>query len=246
MWIKLTTVVVSAAMLSGCALMGGGLAPIPDAREFDSFGSRVGPASTLSEFRRELTKYINEYQVRATEKRKMEWDSSGLTTYGGVFAVLGALADRTGLLNTGAGVAGVGLTTTSRYNFHQQAQVYYLALKKLTCVSSKVGLIPDAVFARAANSDDPGAAEVGRSALSILVSSVDSIRQEAVNGTLGISPGSLSRDDLVNLFNTYRAPAAARAMEAGVDPAEVARNRAAGETVKALMADVALCVKVAT
>lgn len=246
MWIKMTTVAAAAALLGGCALVGGGLAPIPDAREFDSFGARLGAATRLSEFRAALGQTINEYQVRASEKRKMEWDSSGLTTYGGLLAVMGALADRTGLMNTGAGLAGVGLTTTSRYNFHQQAQVYYLALRKLTCVSSKVALIPDEVFSRAARSDDAGAAEVGRSALPMLIASVDGIRQEAVNGTLGIAPGNLSRDDLVNLFNTYRAPpAGAKALEPGVDPAEAARNRAAGETVKALMADVALCVKAA-
>lgn len=93
--------------LSGCAILTNpnGLVPIPSQREFEPFTTRMpvdwGSVNIdqvgIEPFRRGLVRIIGEYHGYAAERRRMEWDSTGLTTFGGIAAVAGAIADKTGL-----------------------------------------------------------------------------------------------------------------------------------------------------
>lgn len=236
--------------VSGCALLSNAdnLIPIPAESEYESYSAKMRTISpngdpTLSEFRSQLIVFIGEYHKRAAERRKMEWDSSGMATYGGLGAVLGGIANKTGLINTGAGIAGIGLATGSRYNFSQQSLVYFNALKKLSCIEAKVSSVPSTVLDDAKLSDDVDAANIAKGGMKQLIDAVDNVRIEAINGMLGISPTTPTRDELLTMFNAYKPGVnTANAPQLGVS-ADMTRQRAAAETFKVLLSEVAVCVK---
>jgi len=235
--------------MQGCAILSNAdnLVPTPSVKEFDTFESRLPGVSkdnaSIADFQRQLVLYIGEYHRRASDRRKMEWDSSGMTAYGGLAAVAGALADKTGLMNTGAGLAGLGLATSARYNFSQQSQVYLTAVRRLACINSKLATIPNTVFDDAMNSPDANAAAMAKGAVRQMANTVDSIRIDANNGLLGIAPGVPSRDELLTMLKSYLPAAAAGAAAPAAPDPDAIRRREAGEQVKSLLADTATCAK---
>lgn len=247
---KFCILIACVLLLSACASVSSerGLAPIPTVKELTPadgyFRMKVpGERMALSHFKSRLVTVIHDYHGYAVDRRKLEWNASGLSTYGGLLAVAGALADRTGLLNTGAGVAGIGLVTSSRYNFAQQSAVYIEAVKSLSCIMAKVAPIPDTVLEDAMLSDDANAAKIAEGAIPTLISLVDTVRINANNGLLGIAPTVLSRDELMVMVKSYSAQAPVPAVPGGPVSADMIRKREAGQTVKTLLADVAVCAK---
>lgn len=254
-----TSIILLASLstqLCGCAMLSNAdkLAPIPTVREYaTTFADRLKEAGgqgkpTLPEFKTGLVKMIGEYHGYAATRRQIEWDSSGLTTYGGLGAVVGALAHRTGLTNVGAAVAGLGLATSSRYNFAQQSIIYVNSVKKLSCINSKVAFIPETIFDDAKLSDDVNAATIAKGAVDQLVFGVESVRIEASSGVMALVPATPTRDELLTMMKSYRpaeAPAAPGANAAPEVPPSAAmlRQREAGEQVKTLLSEAALCIK---
>lgn len=235
--------------LSGCSTLVSKTrwAPIPTIAEFDTFRSRLqltgaGASPTPAQFRVSLIEYIGEMHGYAAEKRSMEWENSGLAAYGGMAAVLGALADRTGLLNTGAAVAGFGLANSSRYNFGQQAIIYVTAVKKLSCISNKVAFVPDSAFADARETDDPAAAVIAKGAIDTLIVAVETVRIESINSMMSLAPPSPTRDDYLSMFNMYRPGSPGANAAPNPDP-NIQRKRDAAEQIKVLLTDVGVCTK---
>lgn len=188
---------------------------------------------------RELVKYRDEVYARAAERSKLEWETSGFATYGGVAAVVGALADRTGLLNSGAGLAGFGLTQSARYRFAEQRQIYVVALGKLYCITGKVNSASDVAVALARGSSDPNAQDAALRFADKVVAAVDAVRVEYTNALFGLTPGVPSREELTALFNRYRVPAVA---VSGGDQQQQAKD-AAGATVLGLTDAIQACSK---
>jgi hypothetical protein len=245
---KVITVFGLCAALAGCSSLGSNSSwmPIPTMKEYAiSFKSRLeqkslGTVPSITILKTGLVDFIAEYHGYAVDKRKMEWDSSGFVTYGGIAAVLGALADKTGLLNSGAALAGLGLSNNNRYAFSQQSDVYMTAVKKLACINSKVALVPDHVFEDAKQTDDKVAADTASEAIANLIAAVDTVRIEAVNSLLAIKPSPPTRDELMALFKTYL-PAAGNAAPSA-DP-DMPRKRAAGVQIQKLLDEVVICAK---
>lgn len=233
------------AALTGCSTVGSTWGPFPEAKELMSFADRwavapkTGVNNEVAEMQRELVKYRDELYARALERSKLEWDSSGLTSYGGLAAVVGALADRTGLMNTGAGLAAIGLTNSTRYRFHDQTQIYVVALKRLACITGKVNSTTDQMRGLAVGSSDPAAAAAARNYTTTVIASVDFVRTEYTNGLLGLTPSVPTREEFLALINTYRPVVAA---PAGADPSQPAKDEA-GVKVKALSDEVQQCAK---
>jgi hypothetical protein len=189
---------------------------------------------------RDLVKYRDEIYVRALDRSKLEWESSGLTTYGGLAAVAGALADRTGLINTGAGLAAIGLTNSTRFRFHDQTQIYVVALKRLSCITGKVNSANDQMRALAVGASDQIAAAAARNFTNTVIAAVDFVRVEYTNGLLGMAPVVPTREELLALVNTYRPAAAIAAAAADADQA--AKDEA-GTKMKALSEEIQQCSK---
>lgn len=245
---RVLAVVFFVFALTGCSTLvsKNRWAPIPTIAEFDTFRSRLqlagAGAPTPAQFRVGLIEYIGEMHSYVAEKRSMEWENSGLAAYGGMAAVLGALADRTGLLNTGAAVAGFGLANGSRYNFGQQATIYVSAVKKLSCISNKVAFVPDSVFADARETDDTSAAKIAEGAMNTLIVAVETVRIESINSMMSLAPPSPTRDDYLNMFNMYRGGSSGANAAPNPDP-DIQRKREAAEQIKLLLTEVGVCTK---
>lgn len=243
---RLATIAVLAAVtLSGCTTVTNSWGPFPETNELTSFADRwaAAPKSSLNtevaDMQRELVKYRDEIYARALERSKLEWESSGLATYGGLAAVAGALADRTGLVNTGAGIAAIGLTNSTRYRFHEQTQIYVVALKRLACITGKVNSANDQMRALAVGASDPAAVAAARNLTSTVIASVDFVRTEYTNSLLGLTPTVPSREELLALVNTYRPPVAPAA---AMDAFQQAKDEA-GTKIKGLSDEVQQCAR---
>ena len=240
------TIALTVTTLSGCSTIGNSWGPFPEAKELTSFADRwaAAPKSGLhnevADMQREIVKYRDEIYARALERSKLEWESSGLTTYGGLAAVVGGLADRTGLMNTGAGLAAVGLTNSNRFRFHDQTQIYVAALKRLACIVGKVNSANDQMRALAVGASDPVAASAARNLTNTVIASVDFVRTEYTNGLLGLAPTVPTREELLALVNTYRQPVPAAAT---ADPAQPAKDEA-GTKIRGLSDEIQQCAKV--
>lgn len=239
----------ASVFLSGCTTVGERWAPFPDQAELQSFKDRwekaAKPEPSISLMQTELVKYRDMIYDRALQRSKLEWDSSGFATYGGVAAVVGALASRTGLVNTGAGIAGLGMINSARYRFSEQTQIYVGALKRMACITSKVNSIDDRTLLLARGSNDANAKDASLQFFDKVVVSVDATRIEYTNALLGLSPGTPTRDEMLALFNKFlpAAPAAAAVASEGISKEEQAAMNAAGEMVLKLITDIQACAK---
>ncbi|ALZ14024.1 hypothetical protein ABMZ67_23570 [Pseudomonas aeruginosa] len=91
--------------------------------------------SLASENAEGLRVLINKH---STDSSKRDWGSGDFTTVGTIAAVGGAVADQTGLMNTGAGMSILGLTARERYKYNIQSASYVGARKALECMLSHV------------------------------------------------------------------------------------------------------------
>ena len=245
MSIKSIAAVIAATAISGCATVSSSWTPFPQQHELMSFADRWKAAAhgslptEVAEMQRELVKYRDEIYVRAADRSKLDWDASGMATYGGLAAVVGALADRTGLLNTGAGIAAVGLTSSKHYRFREQAQIYVAALKRLSCITGKVNTVSDQMRVLGVGASDQSASAASRNFINTVVASVDFVRTEYTNGLLGLTPSVPTREELLGLTNTYRPAGAAAAV---ADAQQQAKDEA-GAKMKALSDEVVQCSK---
>jgi hypothetical protein len=234
-------------VLGGCSTVGSEWAPFPQNNELTSFADRwagapkSGAGTEVATMQRELVKYRDEIFSRALDRHRLEWESSGLTTYGGLAAVAGALADRTGLLNTGAGLAAIGLANSTRFRFQDQKQIYVTALKRVACITGKVNAVNDLTVSLAKGASDQTAAAAARNFIDTVIAAVDYVRGEYTNGLLGLTPTVPSREELLALLNTYRVQGPL-AVAGGQDPAQVARDQA-GETMKGIATELQSCSK---
>lgn len=235
--------------LSGCAILGNPnrVMPIPSLNEYAlSFRARMGleidQKATSNDVKRGLVSIISEYHGYAVLKRRMEWEGSGITTLGGIAAVLGALADRTGLTNAGAAVAGIGLVSSSRFKFQHETLIYTNATKRFACIYESLGPVPETVFSDAATSDDKNAASIASGSLEQIASAIDRIRIDAANQILSLAPATLSREELTAIFRSYGTSGIVSTVVGAPDPT-LERRREAGEQVKRLLVQVELCTK---
>lgn len=81
--------------------------------------------------------------THSTDSGKRDWASGDFTTFGTIAAVGGAMADQTGLMNTGAGMAIFGLTARERYKYNIQSASYVGARKALECMLTHVSTTND-------------------------------------------------------------------------------------------------------
>lgn len=246
--ILLAACTVMLCALSACTTVTNTWAPFPQQNELTSFADRWRAApkegGEVVAMQRLLVKYRDEIYTAAADRSRLEWDSSGLSTYGGLAAVLGALADKTGLLNTGVAAATLGLTNSSRYKFHQQTQIYVSALKRVACITGKVNSISDGLLSQAKGASDAAAKDAATNFVNTVIASTDYVRTEYTNGLLGLSPTVPSREELLALVGTFRQPVVGQAGTMSADQvAAQAAADAAGVVVKALAADVQNCSK---
>lgn len=232
--------------LSACSTVTGNWAPFPEKNELISFADRWRGTprneGELVALQRLLVSYRDEIYTGAAERSRLEWDASGLSTYGGLAAVLGALADKTGLLNTGVAVATLGVTNSSRYKFAQQTQIYVSALKRVSCITGKVNSLSDGLLVQARGASDAAASEAAKNFINTVIAATDYVRMEYTNGLLGLAPSVPSREELLASFGTFRQPGTGRGVVENSNADQAAAD-SAGLVVKTLAAEVQNCAK---
>lgn len=211
----------------------------------------VDPERRVKLLRRTVAAYATDVYRRAKERSVMAWEANEMATFGGMGAVLGGIASKTGLINTGAAVAAIGLTNSQFYKLETQRQSYITALKRLTCISAKMALITQQDLDRASQSTNIGAgATAAMNFESTIVYQVDAVRMDYINALLGIAPTELDRATLETISAKYKSPdnpgAASTVMAQGVKgaaPPDTAAFDAAATKVKEASDAVLLCTK---
>lgn len=165
----------------------------------------VDPERRVKLLRRTVAAYATDVYRRTKERSAVAWEANEMATFGGMGAVLGGIASKTGLINTGAAVAAIGLTNSQFYKLETQRQSYITALKRLTCISAKMALITQQDLDRASQSTNVGAgAAAAMNFESTVVYQVDAVRMEYTNALLGIAPTEIDRATLETISAKYK------------------------------------------
>lgn len=77
------------------------------------------------------------------ERGQLDWATGDYTSLGVIAAVGGAMADQTGLMNTGIGMSALGITAADRYQYNIQFAAYDGALKAMDCLVEAIGRTND-------------------------------------------------------------------------------------------------------
>lgn len=243
---------VALTLLTGCSVMERKNAPrlpIPKESEIKTFTetytsvAQSRPASEhLSLLKVAVTEYHQELFKNASGRIQSRWEHSDMTTYGGLAAVVGSLAEKVALTNVGAAIAVLGAVSSNQYQVGTQATAYTTALRQVSCISGKVNAVQDAELDLAKSiTDDPATAGAANNFVVTAMLAVDTVRQTYLNTLFGVTPTSVSQAELAGQLAGYRAPpvppesmvqhligqAAALAAEMDSTVAEIARLESA-------------------
>lgn len=167
---RFLAVVLAFFLLSACTSTQNSFYPIPPEKLYKPFApayladGQLNPQYSSAEMNAISTSLKEMVDVASTasiESSKRDWQSGDVTTGGAIMAAAGALADQTGLLNTGIGLGVLGGTARGRYQFDIQGMHYLKASRSLTCVLNQVNLFPDSLKTIAIEYAKKAALEVG-------------------------------------------------------------------------------------
>lgn len=182
--------------------------PVPPdtlAKSFNPLTSATPPGQQMQAIDTQLSAVLASAAQEALDRGKQDWSSGDTVAAGGIMAVLGSLADKTGLLNTGAGLALVGGTAKARYQYDTQRKAYIRAEQAFSCVQTQVRRVNDlsrAIVLARGLADD----KLLASKLPVLViDAVNKVRRRLVNELNAITSDAPSRQDIESLATKYQA-----------------------------------------
>lgn len=141
--------------------------------------TQYSPSSEMSVVSSLLKKMVDAASTASINSSKQDWWSGDVTTGGAIMAAAGALADQTGLLNSGIGLGVLGGTARGRYQFDIQGVHYLKASRSLSCVLNQVNFFTDDLRAVAVSYANAAAQEVDK-AKKPIPNNGDSIKQAAL------------------------------------------------------------------
>jgi hypothetical protein len=128
------------------------LQPIPADSDKQSFTVAVGTIgpdeAPMAKINTALVLYMKSVSDKADSKAQYDWNSGDITLLGAILAAAGGIADKTGLLNTGIGLSGLGVAGRERYQFNAQTRAYDTARKRLICIHMASLRVTDDVLTR--------------------------------------------------------------------------------------------------
>lgn len=220
--------------------------PIPTDAEHKSFRTYVNEAmiadtkradSKLQHTKTALTNYIEVSLNSLKQRASRSWESADLTTAGGAAAVLGGIADKAGLLNTGLVVAGVGISNSSRYKQDQQVDITLAQFNKLNCMQGRVGMLTQETMNLA--SKDPAALGAIDSAPEDIIRYVEQVQNAHLAAMYALKANAPTKAELVEYFGRYATATNGGTARSGVTPEELA----ASKTVRTLAVELEACAK---
>ncbi|WP_298210780.1 hypothetical protein [Acidovorax sp.] len=245
---KIAFVLFISLTLCGCTTY----RPIPTDAEHRPFRSYVtnemqeDKKSTydISHATRALSAYMAVTIGALRDRANRSWDTSDLTTVGGTAAVLGGVADKTGLLNSGLFLAGVGLSTSNRFKQEQQVDLSLATFNRLSCMHGRLGMLTPDALRLARTSGDQGAIDAISSAPEDVIRNVEYVQHTHLSGFYSLRASTPSKTDLVDYFGRYNAvQTAAAAAGASVRTAKSPESEAAAKLLRTLAVELEACAK---
>jgi hypothetical protein len=102
-----------------------------------------GSGANLQEVKEKLDIFASAIDQQRKKADQQNWSSGDAVSVGALMTVVGGLADQTGLFNTGAGLATLGVSASDRYKYTSQKNAFAGASDVLGCVQSVVNETPD-------------------------------------------------------------------------------------------------------
>jgi hypothetical protein len=240
--------VAALSLLTGCA----SYRPLPSEAEHIAFRDHVTKAMQeegkaaleLTHVKKALAAYsavtLNALKTRASRS----WDNSDITTVGGAGAVLGGLAEKTGLLNAGLFTAGLGLAGASRMKLDQQVDLTLATFRKLSCIGGRVGMLTPEVQRLARDSSDPVALSALASAPEDAVRWVEQVQDAHLTSLYALKPSVPTKAELLDYFGRFStAQTAASTAATARSPGRSVETEAAIKLVRTFAVDLETCSK---
>jgi hypothetical protein len=166
-----------------------------------------------------------------------DWSSGDATTAGGLMAVVGQIAEKVGLRNTGLGVAALAYTGRERFQFPEQRMAYVKASDAFTCLQQVVNQLSDREREIVLAVGQPAEQKAASNAPLVAVQGVEFARAKLERDLRAVSAAPPDRAALVAFAKRYAeqsepAASAPGRPEKGVRSIPFsAKNRAAGDQV---------------
>lgn len=246
---RLLAITILAGLLTGCA----SYRPIPTEAEHKGFRTYVleeMKADNKATFEivhtsRALSRYSEVIMATLRERAGRSWDTSDAATVGAGGAVLGGLAGKIGLLNTGMFVAGTAITASTRYKQDQQVDLSLATANRLSCLHGRVGMLTPELLRLARTSGDQGAIDAMASAPEDIIRNVEVVQHSHLTSFYALKATVPSKAELLDVYGRY-SNAQAAAGAAAAKAAKTPETEAAVKVVRTLAVELEACAKLAS
>ncbi len=181
--------------------------PLPPdtlAKSFNPLTVKTPPGKEMEAIDTKLSAVLTSAAQEALDSGKRDWSSGDTVSAGGIMAVLGGLADKTGLLNTGAGLALFGGTAKARYQYDTQRKAYIRAEQAFSCVQTQVRRVNDLSRAIVLAKGVPDDKLLASKLPVLTIEAVNKVRRRLVNELNAIASDAPSRQDIESLATKYQ------------------------------------------
>lgn len=150
----------------------------------------------------EYVKGLREMVVaRSVDRSNRDWATSDFTSLGVVGAMAGALADQTGLLNTGAGMSVLGVTARDRYQYGTQQAAYAGAREVLDCMLTQIQSTNDKEVEWAVSQQSsPETAEAASALPTAVVETTNKVKESLISRLLSIKSEPIKASEFNNAY----------------------------------------------
>ena len=152
-----------------------------------------------------------------------DWGTGDLVTAGGLMAVLGGIADRTGLVNTGAAAGLLGGSGRARYQYSAQTQAYEAAASAFACVQTQVQLFDDESRNYVLKVGDAEERATASKAPNLAINAVNKASRRLFQQLQQLSAEPMQRESIDALVKKVRAAEAAASAASATNADTVAR-----------------------
>lgn len=200
--ISLVLVTAFALWLTGCAA----LRPTPPASASTSFRATVEKQSgtktlTLDHVKETFGTLFIETREKSSTKDSQQWFNAETTSVGGLAAVLGQIASKTGLLNTGLGLTMGSLALKGLYDPEKTEETHLAAEEMFVCMQRELGPISEQLRIKAMSTENGGAQAA--TAIDDVIARIDEAIFSYRKAVLTQTSAAPSKDDFSRFAREY-------------------------------------------
>jgi hypothetical protein len=159
--------------------------------------------SEMEDIRNGLTTMREKIAELSNDAGAHDWSSGDVTTVGGLMAVVGQIAEKVGLRNTGLGLAALTYTGRERFQFSAQRTAFLNASDALTCLQQVINHLTDREREIALALGQPPEAKAATNAPLAAVQAVEFARAKLERDLTAVSAAPADRAALVDFVKRY-------------------------------------------